>query len=70
MQQFKYKGYDAYGKRVDGEMSAATIEEVERRVGAQSVTIIAIVPVGSAPIAWITYQSSVDVHGAWRRSVS
>jgi type IV pilus assembly protein PilC len=48
MQLFKYKGYDAYGKKVDGEMTAHTIEEVERRVTAQSVTIIAIIPAGVA----------------------
>jgi type II secretory pathway component PulF len=46
MQLFKYKGYDTYGKKVDGEMTAHTIEEVERRVAAQSVTIIAIIPAG------------------------
>lgn len=47
MQLFKYKGYDASGKRVDGELAAQTIEEVERRVSAQSVTIISIIPAGA-----------------------
>jgi type IV pilus assembly protein PilC len=46
MQLFKYKGYDSHGKKVDGEMTAHTIEEVERRVSSQSVTIIAIIPAG------------------------
>lgn len=46
MQLFKYKGYDSNGKRIDGELVAHTIEEVERRVAAQAVTIISIIPAG------------------------
>jgi type II secretory pathway component PulF len=48
MQLFKYKGYDSDGKRIDGELAAQTIEEVERRVSAQAVTIISIIPAGAA----------------------
>lgn len=47
MQVFRYKGYDAAGKKVEGEMAAATIEEVERKVAGQSVTVIAIFPSGA-----------------------
>jgi type IV pilus assembly protein PilC len=46
MQVFKYKGYDASGNKVGGEIAAESIEEVERRMAAQSVTIIAIAPAG------------------------
>ena len=45
-QVFKYKGYDSSGKKVDGEISSFSIEEAERRVSSQSVTIISIVPSG------------------------
>jgi type IV pilus assembly protein PilC len=48
MQLYKYKGYDMTGQRVEGEMSGATIEEVERKITAQAVTIIAIMPAGSS----------------------
>jgi len=48
MQLFKYKGYDASGNRIDGEIAAQSIEEVERRVSAQAVTIISIIPAGAA----------------------
>src|SRR4051812_6444233 len=62
MQLYKYKGYDANGKKIDGEITAGSIDEVERRMSAQAVTIIAIIPAGvrkaaspegssSAPIA-------------------
>lgn len=44
MQAFKYKGYDVTGKKVDGEMVAETIEDVERRVAAQSITVVSIFP--------------------------
>lgn len=46
MQLFKYKGYDVSGQKIEGELAAATLEEVERRVSAQSVTIISIIPAG------------------------
>lgn len=47
MQVFRYKGYDTHGKKVEGELAAASIEEVERKVSAQSVTVIAIFPAGA-----------------------
>lgn len=47
MQVFRYKGYDAAGKKVEGEMSATTIDEVERKISQQSVTVIAIFPAGA-----------------------
>ncbi|HZH98502.1 MAG TPA: type II secretion system F family protein, partial [Fimbriimonadaceae bacterium] len=46
MQLFKYKGYDLNGQKVEGEISAASIDEVERRVASQSVTVISIIPAG------------------------
>lgn len=47
MQVFRYKGYDTHGKKVEGELAAASIEEVERKISAQSVTVIAIFPAGA-----------------------
>ncbi len=47
MQVFRYKGYDPHGKKVDGEVSALSVDEAERRVAAQDVTIIAIIPAGA-----------------------
>ncbi len=47
MQVFRYKGYDSLGKKVEGEMAATTIDEVERKVSAQAVTVIAIFPAGA-----------------------
>jgi type IV pilus assembly protein PilC len=47
MQVFRYKGYDSLGKKVEGEMAAATIDEVERKVSQQSITVIAIFPAGA-----------------------
>lgn len=44
---FRYKGYDAHGKKVEGEVMAATIDEAERRVAMQDVTVIAILPAGA-----------------------
>lgn len=46
MQAFKYKGYGPDGDKVQGEIVAGNIEEAERRVTAQDVTIIAIIPAG------------------------
>lgn len=45
MQAFQYKGFDVEGNKVAGELVAETIEEVERKMAAQEVTIIAILPV-------------------------
>ncbi len=47
MQVFRYKGYDAAGKKIEGEISANTIDEVERKISQQSVTVIAIFPAGA-----------------------
>lgn len=47
MQVFRYKGYDSAGKKVEGEIAAATIDEVERKVSSQAVTVIAIFPAGA-----------------------
>ncbi len=46
MHAFKYKGVDAQGAKVDGEMVGATIDEVEHKLAGQRVTIISIVPAG------------------------
>ncbi|MER3462996.1 MAG: hypothetical protein C4342_08550 [Armatimonadota bacterium] len=43
MQAFKYKGVQA-GQKVEGEVVAGTIEEAERRLAAQDVTVIALLP--------------------------
>lgn len=51
MPLFKYRGYDPSGVKVDGEMSANTIEDVERRIAAQAVTIISIIPAGASRTA-------------------
>ena len=47
MQAFKYKGYDSDGLAVEGNIHAASVEEAERRIVAQDVTIIAILPAGA-----------------------
>lgn len=47
MQVFRYKGYDSVGKKVEGEISANSIEEVERKISSQAVTVIAIFPAGA-----------------------
>jgi len=47
MQVFRYKGYDSQGKKVEGEIAAASIDEVERKVSSQAVTVIAIFPAGA-----------------------
>lgn len=46
MHAFKYKGVDAQGSKVEGELSAATMDEVERKLAGQQVTIISIIPAG------------------------
>lgn len=46
MQAFKYKGVDGQGHKVEGEIQGANVEEVERRLASQMVTIIAIIPAG------------------------
>ena len=46
MQAFKYKGYDSAGASVEGHLVAGSVEEAERRIVAQDITIIAILPAG------------------------
>jgi type IV pilus assembly protein PilC len=46
MQAIKYQGYGADGQKVQGELFAASIEDAERRISAQEVTVIAIIPAG------------------------
>lgn len=44
MTAFKYKGYDARGQSVAGELTATSVDEVERKLAASDVTILSIVP--------------------------
>ena len=46
MHVFKYKGYDDDGRKVEGEIQAATMDEAERRIASQAVSLIAIIPAG------------------------
>lgn len=62
MQLFKYRGYDAAGGKVTGEMMAASIEEVERRASAQDVTVVAILPAGNGRPS-LTVQESTRRRG-------
>jgi type II secretory pathway component PulF len=50
MQAFKYKGYDTYGEQVSGEVIANSLDDAERRLALQNVTIIAILPKGRANV--------------------
>lgn len=67
MQVFKYRGYDASGAKVQGEMSAASVEEVERKMLAQDVTVVAILPAGARKSST---QDSQEPKTARRRKVS
>jgi type II secretory pathway component PulF len=42
MPAFQYKGYDASGQPVTGEMTAASIDEVERKMVNQQVTLVLV----------------------------
>src|SRR4051812_45606718 len=42
MHAFQYKGYDASGKPITGEMIATSIDEVERRMMNQQVTLVLV----------------------------
>lgn len=44
MQAYRYKGVDATGSKVDGEITAGSIEEAEKKLIAREVTVIAILP--------------------------
>lgn len=45
MQTYRYKGFDAAGKSISGEIAAMTVEEVERRLSHQNVTPTSIAPI-------------------------
>jgi type IV pilus assembly protein PilC len=47
VQAFKYKGYDPTGNPIEGNIIAGSVEEAERRIVAQDVSIISILPAGS-----------------------
>jgi len=44
MHAFQYKGYDHDGNPVSGEITAASIDEVERRMSNQQVTLVLVKP--------------------------
>lgn len=44
MTAYKYKGYDARGQAITGEVTANSIEEVEHKLASSEVTVISIVP--------------------------
>jgi type II secretory pathway component PulF len=44
MGAFQYKGYDAAGKAITGEIQAGSVEEVERRMMNQQVTLVLVKP--------------------------
>lgn len=44
MTAYKYKGYDAKGQTVTGEVTASSVEDVENKLAHTEVTIISIVP--------------------------
>jgi type II secretory pathway component PulF len=46
MPAYKYKGYQQDGAKTDGEISAESLEEAERRLAARDITVVAIVPAG------------------------
>lgn len=47
MELYRYKGFDAAGQRVSGEISAGSLQEAERKVADRDVTVIAILPAGA-----------------------
>lgn len=47
MEVFRFKGLDSAGQRVSGEISAASLQEAERKVADKDVTVIAILPAGA-----------------------
>lgn len=46
MHVFKYKGYSSDGHKIEGELQADSIEAAERKILAQDITIISIIPAG------------------------
>ncbi|MFI5386117.1 MAG: type II secretion system F family protein [Fimbriimonadales bacterium] len=64
MHAFKYKGYDAAGQPVTGEMTAASIDEVERRMMNRQITLVVVKPTR----ARAERGSPTDPRGIWKRS--
>ncbi|RMG25309.1 MAG: hypothetical protein D6724_04365, partial [Armatimonadetes bacterium] len=64
MEAFRYKGYQS-GKKVDGQIHANSIEEAERKLQAQGVTVIALLPAGRAASKPEGERSS----SAWKRKL-
>jgi type II secretory pathway component PulF len=46
MPAYKFKGYHQDGAKADGEISAESVEEAERRLAGREITVVAIVPAG------------------------
>lgn len=44
MTAYKYKGIDPAGQRIEGRITALSLDEAERKVGSQGLTILSIVP--------------------------
>lgn len=44
MTAYQYKGIDPAGQRVEGRINALSLDEAERKVGSQGLTILSIVP--------------------------
>jgi type IV pilus assembly protein PilC len=44
MLNYRYKGVDESGEKVEGELAAHSLEEAEHKVASQSITLISIVP--------------------------
>ncbi len=42
MQAFRYRGFDATGKSLNGEITATSPEEAERRLAYQQISIISL----------------------------
>jgi len=45
---YKYKGIDPAGQRIEGRITALSLDEAERKVGSQGLTILSIVPAEKA----------------------
>ncbi len=47
MEVFKYKALDPQGNRINGEITAHSLQDAERRIAGKDVTVIAILPAGA-----------------------
>jgi type II secretory pathway component PulF len=45
MPQFRFRGYDSSGRPIEGELSAATQDEAERRIEAKEISLVSLHPV-------------------------